>query len=84
MPMQYFKVGGNGAIAFIRLFLKEAKENEMEFTLRKQWKVEKLRKDVGAAARRDPSIVGGVSTQHSNIQLSHWSAARNITKGDLE
>lgn len=55
----------------------------MEFTLRKQWKVEKLRKDLAAAAR-DLSIVGGVSTQHSNIQLSHWSAARNITKRDLE
>lgn len=57
----------------------------MEFTLRKQWKVEKLRKDLAAAAAaRDLSIVGGVSTQHSNIQLSHWSAARNITKRDLE
>mgnify|MGYP006951416901 CR=1 FL=1 len=56
----------------------------MEFILRKQWKVEKLRKDLVTAARGDLSIVGEVSTQHSNIQLSQWSAARNITKGDLE
>lgn len=61
---------------------KKAKEVEMEFTPRKLWKIEKLRKDLDKNSNEETRVMWAVSSQQLSVQLSCWSAARNVNKED--
>lgn len=57
----------------------------MEFTLRKLWKIEKLREDLDSSCNKEETrVLWAVSTQHRSIHFSYWSAARDIPKWDSE
>lgn len=65
---------------FLDLIQKKPKEGEMEFNLRKLFKIEELR--LYQQQRGDQCVVGSICSQRESVQLSQWMAAGTINKGD--